>query len=242
MRWSASLFLRRVCADPLSALPVGAAVLHGDARRRAPRHDVLSPASKNHPRFTQRKLGGPRLDPRGCFSWRSFLSIGIAWFFIRETADLVPAAQNLLEELRNHDWPTLEARLPSVLQQASHYLSDIFTRMNLDPKQVVLDNVQVLGAQATGWATGTLRNILVTFFNALILSVVLFFAFRDGEKFVEWAYSLIPMQAKHKHIVAKRVNETFRAVVIGSILTAAAQGATAMIGVFLSPECVCRLF
>ncbi len=160
--------------------------------------------------------------------------VGLGWFFIRETGELVPAAQRFLEELRNRDWPTLEAHLPGILQRGVHYLSDIFIRMNVDLKQVLLDNAQSIGAQATAWASFALKNIAVTLLNALILSVVLFFVFRDGDNLLQWALTLIPMQASHKHIVGKRVYETFRAVVIGSFLTAAAQGVLAMLGFLIA--------
>lgn len=160
--------------------------------------------------------------------------IGIGWFFVRETADLVPVAQQFLEDLRNRDWPALEANLPGLLQHGTHYVADIFTRMDVDVKQIVLDHAQAIGANVTTWATEALRHILVTLLNVLILSVALFFAFRDGETLLQWTLSLVPMAEKHKQTVAKRVNETFRAVVIGSFLTAAAQGAVAMIGFLIA--------
>jgi predicted PurR-regulated permease PerM len=42
------------------------------------------------------------------------------------------------------------------------------------------------------------------------------------------------MRAAHKEMMAKRVYETFRAVVVGSLLTAAAQGALALIGFLIA--------
>ena len=86
----------------------------------------------------------------------------------------------------------------------------------------------------TAWASEALKHIVVTLLNALILSVVLFFVFRDGEDLLHWALSLIPMQASHKQIVSRRVYETFRAVVIGSFLNAAAQGAAALVGFLIA--------
>ncbi len=160
--------------------------------------------------------------------------VGLGWFFVRETADLTPAAQHFLDELRSHDWPTLEAHLPGVLQRAVQYVSGIFIRMNVDLKQVLLDNAQSIGSQVTLWASQALRNVAVTLMNSLILAVALFFAFRDGESLLQWAVTLIPMHASHKQIVARRVYETFRAVVVGSFLTAAAQGALAMIGFLIA--------
>jgi predicted PurR-regulated permease PerM len=160
--------------------------------------------------------------------------VGLGYFFVRETAELVPAAQRLLEDLRGHDWPAIDARLPGAVRHTVNALSGVLTRMNVDLKQVVLDNAQIIGAQATAWATSALRNIVVTLMNAVILSVALFFAFRDGERLLQWALSLVPMQASHKRSVSQRVYETFRAVIVGSFLTSAIQGAAAMIGYFIA--------
>ena len=160
--------------------------------------------------------------------------VGLGWFFVRETAQLVPVAQRFLEELRSRDWPAIVSHLPHVLRRATHYLAGIFSSMNVDLRQVLIDNAQTIGGQATFWATEAIRNIAVTLMNFLILTIVLFFAFRDGERFLRWAVSLIPMQAAHKHTLAKRGYQTFRAVVVGALLTAFVQGATALLGYLIA--------
>jgi predicted PurR-regulated permease PerM len=106
--------------------------------------------------------------------------------------------------------------------------------MNVDLKQVLLDNAQTIGGQATLWASQAIRNIAVTLLNALILSISLFFALRDGDRLIHWAVSLVPMRATQKATVVKRVYETFRAVVVGSLLTASTQGVTALIGFLIA--------
>ncbi len=160
--------------------------------------------------------------------------IGMGWFFIREATDLAPAAKGFIEDLRSKDWPALEAHLPALAQRATHYVSEIFTRMNVDFKEVLLDNARMVGAKVTYWASQALRNILISVLNILILSIALFFAFRDGHRLMNWGLSLIPMQETHKEIVARRIYETFRAVVVGSFLTAAAQGGLAIIGFLIA--------
>ena len=74
-----------------------------------------------------------------------------------------------MEDLRGHDWPAIDARLPAVVSHAVHALSGVLTRLNVDLKQVVLENAQIIGAQATAWATYALRNIVITLMNAVIL-------------------------------------------------------------------------
>jgi predicted PurR-regulated permease PerM len=160
--------------------------------------------------------------------------LGLVWYLVREAADLVPAAQIVLDELRNNDLSAIAAHLPGFLRHGIDYATAVFDRINIDMKQVVLDHAQAVGAEVTAWGTGALKNIFATLLNGIILSVALFFAFRDGERFLKWALSLVPMKEAHKRIVEKRVYETFRAVVIGSIVTAAVQGGTAIIGFLIA--------
>jgi predicted PurR-regulated permease PerM len=156
--------------------------------------------------------------------------VGMGWFFIREATELAPVAKRVLDEARSRDWPALEAHLPAFLHRALNFVSTMFDRMNVDFKQVLLENAQMVGSKVTYWASQALRNIAVTLLNLLILSIALFFAFKDGQRLLQWALSLVPMQSSHKHIVAQRIYETFRAVIVGSFLTASAQGILAMLG------------
>jgi predicted PurR-regulated permease PerM len=211
-------------AEPFFTALLGAAML---AMTFYPLHTRVLRKLRN-------QTGSALLSTAGVLLLAVLPLVGLGWFFIREAADLAPAAKHFMEDLRSRDWPTLEAHLPRIGQHATHYVSDIFKSMNVDPKQVLLDNAQTIGSNATLWASQALRNIAVTLMNFLILSVALFFAFRDGEGILSWGVSLIPMQAAYKKIVAKRVYETFSAVVVGSFLTAAAQGALAMIGFWIA--------
>lgn len=195
---------------------------------------IFYPLHRRSLRWVPNKSAAAFLTTSGVLLLAVLPLIGLGWFFVRETSDLVPAAQRFLEELRSRDWPTLESRLPGVLRQTANYVFNIFTRLHVDLKQVLLDNAQTIGTQATAWVTYGLKNIVITLLNGLVLALALFFAFRDGEGLLRWALSLVPMQYNHKQIIANRVYETFRAVVVGSFLTAAVQGATAMVGFMIA--------
>jgi predicted PurR-regulated permease PerM len=160
--------------------------------------------------------------------------VGLGWFFIRELSQIVPAVQGVMEDLRNQDWPSLEAHFPMFVRHMANNLFGMFSTMNVDLKQVILDHAQTIGVQTTAWASDLFRHILETLMNAVILAVALFFAFRDGERLLKWVLTLVPMEAKHKQTVSDRVYETFRAVVVGSFLTATAQGVAAMIGFLIA--------
>ena len=159
---------------------------------------------------------------------------GMSWFFVRETAQLAPMAQQFFEDIRSRDWPALMAHLPHLLQRGVQTMSELLEKLNFDFRQTLLDNAQTIGGQTTYWISQALRHIVVTLINLLILTVGLFFSFRDGERFLNWGLSLVPMQKVHKQSVAKRVYETFRAVVVGSLLTASTQGAVALLGFIIA--------
>lgn len=77
-----------------------------------------------------------------------------------------------------------------------------------------------LVAHAPAAAANVLRAILYFFFTAFTL----FFFFRDGERMVRGMRDLIPMDPTNKDAILNRFSETLSAVVMGSVLTAVAQG------------------
>jgi predicted PurR-regulated permease PerM len=77
-----------------------------------------------------------------------------------------------------------------------------------------------LVAQAPAAAANLLRFVLYFFFTVFAL----FFFFRDGARMVAVVRELIPMEAGDKDAIFSRFADTLSAVVLGSALTAAAQG------------------
>ncbi|MGD9763246.1 MAG: AI-2E family transporter [Candidatus Binatia bacterium] len=116
----------------------------------------------------------------------------------------------LLESLRSsrigqfvHDLlPRLRTELPRVAVSASQTVSGF------------------LVAQAPEAAANVFRFI-VNFFFAIF---TMFFFFRDGDRMVGAVRDLIPMEEPNKDAVVSRFAETLSAVVLGSVLTAVAQG------------------
>jgi predicted PurR-regulated permease PerM len=77
-----------------------------------------------------------------------------------------------------------------------------------------------LVAQAPAAAANVFRFVVFFFFTVFAL----FFFFRDGERMVYVVRDLIPMENVNKDAVMWRFSETLSAVVLGSAVTAAAQG------------------
>lgn len=77
-----------------------------------------------------------------------------------------------------------------------------------------------LVAQAPAAAANVFRFVISFFFTVFAL----FFFFRDGERLMAGVRDLIPMEAVDKDAIMWRFSSTLSAVVLGSALTAVAQG------------------
>ncbi len=72
-----------------------------------------------------------------------------------------------------------------------------------------------------------LKNAVVLVSNFFIMLLVLFFLFKDGERWMDSLYELIPMEESHKRKILTRLDQTVRAVVKGMLVTAMVQGVLA---------------
>lgn len=155
--------------------------------------------------------------------------LGLVWVLLRESGNLIPTAQGVVTSVSSGEFSGLRERLPEVAVYADRVF-DFFSRMNLDVKPFLFQNLRDMAARLTDLGGFIAANAVFTFFRLMILVISLFFMFRDGEAFFSWFLNLLPMETGHKIAVARSAYETFRAVTIGVFLTAAAQGVVAMIG------------
>ncbi len=72
-----------------------------------------------------------------------------------------------------------------------------------------------------------LKNAVVLVSNFFIMLMVLFFLFKDGERWMDSLYELVPMDESHKRKILTRLDQTVRAVVKGMLVTALVQGVLA---------------
>ena len=109
----------------------------------------------------------------------------------------------------------------------------------------VNQHVTISTAQAQEWALGGLRKMLqnlaslggTAFFGAVgtvlsftVMIFLLFFLLRDGATIAATAADLVPMNGDRKRVMISRLEAVTRAVVMGTILTAAVQGLLLGIG------------
>ncbi len=153
--------------------------------------------------------------------------IFFSWLLLNEITGLLPhikevgnALEKWTREGSGHEWREwLEIKLKGVV----------------DVSQV---NVQKMMTQAAGLGVQAIvsvgkklpKNAFALIINLAGMIFSLFFLFRDGKSFFEWAKELIPMEKRYKDQIAHQLDLTVTAVVRGVFIVAAAQGAVAGIG------------
>lgn len=70
--------------------------------------------------------------------------------------------------------------------------------------------------------------------NVTLMLFILFFFFRDGDAMTKRALGLIPLEGKRKARLSQHLQDVTRAVVVGTVFTALAQGALLGIGFWIT--------
>ncbi|MFP4267958.1 MAG: AI-2E family transporter [Spirochaetaceae bacterium] len=66
--------------------------------------------------------------------------------------------------------------------------------------------------------------------NFFIMFFIMFYAFRDGDKMLDYFLRILPLSSSHEKMLIRRVRYIARAVLLGMLLTAIIQAAVAMVG------------
>lgn len=172
--------------------------------------------------------------------------IALFWVVIAQSAQLYPTVSNWIAEISSNPEGDLLAILPDAVQQRwaqlVAYIQSNPALAQFDPKQFVLNNIDALSLNLANVGTATARNVLLGFVNLVLILALMFFCFRDGERFLQWLFTVIPMPREQTEAVALRVYQTVTAVIRGALLTALAQGLIAMVGYLIAGVPLAILF
>lgn len=94
-------------------------------------------------------------------------------------------------------------------------------------EQSVVAGVKGASQFLVGQMGDLLKNTVILVTDFFIMLLVLFFLFKDGQKWFAACYELIPMEESHKQKIIVRLDQTIRAVVKGMLVTAIVQGVLA---------------
>lgn len=111
----------------------------------------------------------------------------------------------------------LQSKMQDFLQQpdVKYYASDVISRV-------------------TGFITTKLSDIVFAlpyiFISLFVTFFAVFYFLRDGQRLVNYVKTLLPIHSKHREHIFKRLQDTTRAVVFGSLVIAILQGVLGGLG------------
>ncbi|MGB9712173.1 MAG: AI-2E family transporter [Dissulfurimicrobium sp.] len=113
-------------------------------------------------------------------------------------------------------------------------LSNLFSMFNIhgniSPGQFMTDLVKRFSESFIAQGTVVFKNIITVVFDGLLMLVVLFYLFRDGEKFLDTFKGVLPFHDVEIERFFKIISDVLYATLYGNILTALIQ---AGLGVFI---------
>ena len=153
---------------------------------------------------------------------------------VRQSAELYPTVRGWVAAFQSPDGAFSTGLLPGFLQGYWQRLSEFAGQSSLfaqfDLQEFMLGNINAASAKIANVGAVMARNILLGVVNLLLIQVLLFFCFRDGERFLHWLFDTVPMPVAQAQSIALRIYQTVTAVIRGALLTAVIQGLLAMIG------------
>lgn len=101
---------------------------------------------------------------------------------------------------------------------------ELVPRLKIDLPALIVSASQTVSGFLVAQAPAAAANVLKVVVNFFFAAFAMFFFFRDGDRMARGLRDLIPMEAANKDAIVSRFADTLSAVVLGSALTAAAQG------------------
>jgi predicted PurR-regulated permease PerM len=95
------------------------------------------------------------------------------------------------------------------------------------------DFVTSIGSFILGNATGILKNLTVLFFHAIVFLFAMFYFLRDGEQFIAYLNSLLPMSEKYRSELFKKLSHLSYGIIYGLFGAAIAQGLMSGLGFYI---------
>jgi predicted PurR-regulated permease PerM len=100
----------------------------------------------------------------------------------------------------------------------------------LDIRDMLIKGLSQFSSSLASQVGTVLRNTLLLVIDLFIMLIALYFFFRNGERYYAMSLDLVPFSAKQKEHIAKKLYDTFTAVINGVFLIALGQGIMTGIG------------
>lgn len=120
-----------------------------------------------------------------------------------------------------------------LFQRMWEVLDRNFDMSQVNLKTLLLDNLRRLSVYIAGQGSKFIKGLSTGIFKFFLMTVALFFLFRDGEQFMEKIKDLIPFSAKQREKILQRMVDMIHATIYGGIVVALVQGGLGGVGFWI---------
>jgi predicted PurR-regulated permease PerM len=117
-----------------------------------------------------------------------------------------------------------------LLQQIGEVLDRYFDLSQIDLETFLLDNLRKLNMYIAGQAPKFIKGLSTIILKFFLMSVTLFFLFKDGEEVIIKIKALLPLSAKERDNILRKIVEMIQATIYGGIMVALVQGGMGALG------------
>ncbi len=148
----------------------------------------------------------------------------------KELLDIYQYSEQLIKEGR-HITFFQSLKQIGLVQRLTELLDRYFDLSQIDFEQFLLDNLQKLNMYVASQAPKFIKGLSTIIIKFILMTVTLFFFFKDGEEFLEKIKVLIPLSPKERDNILKKIVEMIQATIIqGGIVVALVQGGFGALG------------
>jgi predicted PurR-regulated permease PerM len=118
----------------------------------------------------------------------------------------------------------------SLFQSIWEVLDRNFDMSQVNLNTLLLENLRKLSVYVAGQASKFIRSFSTVIFKFFLMTVALFFLFRDSEQLMEKIKALIPFSATEREKILKRIVDMIHATIYGGVVVALVQGGLGAVG------------
>jgi predicted PurR-regulated permease PerM len=118
----------------------------------------------------------------------------------------------------------------SLFQRIWEVLDRNFDMSQVNLNTLLLENLRKLSVYVAGQASKFIRSLSTGIFKFFLMTVALFFLFRDGEQLMEKIKALIPFSTTEREKILKRIVDMIHATIYGGVVVALVQGGLGGLG------------
>ncbi len=153
--------------------------------------------------------------------------LGLITMVVSESALIIPILTRVQNQIVHFEKAQFWAQYPRLAEGYFH-LQKMLSSMGVDVQDVVLQTGLSSLENVSQWGTTAAKGSVIALAGALVTIVILFFLFRDGERYLHRLIRLIPLPVIYQTQIIARLESLVYRLVRGTILTLLAQMTIAM--------------